>query len=112
MHITYTQANDYFIPNFALPGNLNKYGRARLSYLREHKRLLHTHMLTQGILWSHLVEIQQIAETRHEHLVSQMMQAQGIIEQLKADNQLLWLQRVNNIYNQANELIYRELIHT
>jgi len=59
--ITYTEVNGYFIPNLALPeqpeGDIGKYGRARLAYLREHKKLLHMHMLSQGTLWEHLLEI-------------------------------------------------------
>jgi len=109
--ITYAEQ----IPDIALTvqpeGSLGKYGRARLACLREYKKLLHTHLLTQGTLWSHLLETQQTATTRQKQIITQMMQAQGVTEQLKADNQMLWLGKVNNIYACADEIVYAELIY-
>ena len=113
--ITYTEVNEYYIPNLALPaqpeGNLGKYGRARLAYLREHKKLLHMHMMTQGTLWEHLLEIQQTATERIELLIEQMMAAQDVTEDLKSRDQMLWVGKVNNIRNQAEEIIRNELIY-
>ena len=113
--ITYTEVNGYFIPDLALPeqpkGDIGKYGRARLAYLREHKKLLHMHMMTQCTLWEHLLEVQQTATERIELLTAQMAAADGVTEDLKARDQMLWVQRTNNIRNRAEEIIYNELIY-
>jgi len=113
--ITYTEVNGYYIPDLALPaqpeGDIGKYGRARLAYLRKHKSVLHIHMLTQGTLWEHLLEIQQTATERMELLTAQMMAAQGVTERMKADDMMLWVGKVNNIRACADEIIRDELIY-
>jgi len=113
--ITYTEVNGYYLPNLALPkqpeGDIGKYGRTRLAYLREHKSVLHMHMSTQGTLWEHLLEIQQTATERMELLTEQMMAAQGVTEDLKSRDQMLWVGKVNNIRVCAEEIIREELIH-
>ena len=113
--ITYTEVNGYFIPDLALPeqpkGDLGKYGRARLAFLREHKSVLHMHMMTQCTLWEHLLEIQRTATERMELLTAQMMAAQGVTEDLKSCDQMLWVGKVNNIRACADEIIRNELIY-
>jgi len=114
--ITYTEVNGYYIPDLALPaqpeGDIGKYGRVRLAFLREHKKALHTHMLTQCTLWEHLLEIQRTATARMELLTAQMMAAQGVTEEMKSRDQMLWLGKVNNIRACADEIIRNELICT
>ena len=113
--ITYTEVNGYFIPDLALPaqpeGSLDKYGRARLAFLREHKSVLHMHMMTQGTLWEHLLEIQRTADERMERIVKHKMAAQGVTEDLKSRDQMLWVGKVNNIRASAEEIIRAELIY-
>ena len=113
--ITYTEVDGYLIPDLTLPkqpeGDIGKYGRARLAYLREHKSVLHIHMLTQGTLWEHLLGIQRTATERMELLTAQMMAAQGVTEDLKSSDQLLWVGEVNNIRACADEIIRNELIY-
>ena len=113
--ITYTVMNGYFIPNLALPeqseGDIGKYGRARLAFLQEHKSVLHMHMMTQGTLWEHLLKIQQTADERMERIVEQMVAAQGVTEDLKSRDQMLWVGRMNNIRACADEIIRNELIY-
>jgi len=113
--ITYTEVNGYFIPDLALPeqpeGDIGKYGRARLAFLREHKSVLHMHMMTQGTLWEHLLEIQRTADERMELLTSQMMRAQGVTEDLKSRDQMLWVGKVGNIRACVDEIIRDELIY-
>ena len=113
--ITYTEVNGYFIPDLALPeqpeGDIGKYGRARLAFLREHKRVLHMHMMAQCTLLEHLLEIQQTTTGRMELLTAQLMAAQGVTEDLKARDQMLWLGKVNNIRSRAEETVYNELIY-
>ena len=113
--ITYTEVDGYLIPDLTLPeqpeGVIGKYGRARLTYLREHKSVLHMHMMTQGTLVEHLLEIQQTATERMERLTGQMMAAQGVTEDLKSYDQMRWVGKVNNIRACADEIIRKELIY-
>jgi len=129
MELTYTQVNGYNIPDLALPpqprgprearrlsgvdteGELNRWGRARLNYLREHKKVLHTHMMTQCLLWPHLLEIQETAAARLDLLTVQMAQAQGVTEGLKARDQMGWVGMMNNIRANAEETVMRELVY-
>jgi hypothetical protein len=69
------------------------------------------HMMTQCTLWGHLLEIQQTATERMERLAAQRAAAEGVAEQLKAENAILWVGRMNNIRNRAEEIIYSELIY-
>ena len=114
--LTYTQVGDYLVPDLALPpqpdGNLGKYGRARLTHLREHKALLHMHLLSQGTLWAHLLGIQGTATERMELITAQMAEAQGVDEALKQRDQMLWVGRMGNIRQAAEESVMRELVYS
>ncbi|MCL2301565.1 MAG: TnpV protein [Firmicutes bacterium] len=116
MNLTYTQVNGYNIPDLALPpqpeGELNRWGRARRDYLLNHKKGLHLHMMTQGLLWPHLLETQETAAARFDLLITQMAEAQGVDEALKARDQMLWIGRMGNIRQQAEELVRQELIYS
>ena len=111
---TYRTVGDYQIPNLTLPDkpeyNIGIWGQRRLDYLKKHKRILYTNLLTSGKLPEHLHEIDETAFERHELIVKQMMAAQGITEQLKADNMMKWVGMVNNIRNCADEIVRNELI--
>jgi len=115
-NLTYTQVNGYNIPNLALPpqpeGELNRWGRARLNYLKEHKSALHMHMMTQLTLWPHLLEMQETAAARFDLLTRQMAEAEGVDEALKASDQMLWVGRMGNIRQKAEELVRQELIYS
>ena len=115
MELTYTQVNGYNIPDLALlpqpEGNLNRWGRARLNYLRGHKPLVHMHMMTQCSLWPHLLEMQETAAARLDLLTTQMAQAQGVTEELKARDQMRWLGMMNNIRHSAEETVLQELVY-
>ena len=114
--MTYTNINGYNIPDLVLPpqpeGELNRWGRARLSYLRENKPAIHAHMMTQCQLWPHLLETQETAAARLDLLIAQMAQAQGVTEALKARDQMGWLGRMNNIRAGAEEIVYQEVIYS
>ena len=116
MELTYTQVNEYNIPVLALPpqleSTLNRWGRARLNYLRKHKPLIHAHMMTQCLLWPHLLETQETAVARIDLLTAQMAEAQGVTEELKAHDQMGWLGRMNNIRASAEETVMRELVYS
>ena len=109
----YEREGDYYIPCLRLPEiNIGIWGERYLTYIREHKKLLHTKLMINGTLYTHLAEINKQAEEMFSELVNQMKIREGINEQLKADNQLEWVRRMNNIRSRANEIIYNELICT
>ena len=108
----YERDGDYYIPCLKLPEiNIGIWGERYLTYIREHKKLLHTKLVVNGTLYTYLAEINQRAEEMFSELVNQMKIRDGITEQLKADNQLEWVRRMNNIRQRANEIIYKELIY-
>ena len=109
----YERDGDYYIPCLKLPEiNMGIWGERYLTYIREHKKLLHTKLMINGTLYTHLAEINQQAEDMFLELTNQMKTNEGITEQLKADNQLEWVRLMNNIRSRANEIIYNELIYT
>ena len=111
---TYRQEGDYLIPNLALPNDDNyeigKYGRMRLSYLKEHRKILYTNYVTEGTLSKHLSEIDKACNERMETLVPAMAKQEGVTEALKANDQMEWVCRMNNIRNRAEEIILREVV--
>ena len=108
----YERDGDYYIPCLKLPEiNIGIWGELYLTYIREHKKLLHTKLVVNGTLYTHLAEINQQAEEMFSELINQMKIREGITEQLKAENQLEWARRMNNIRQRANEIIYKELIY-
>lgn len=111
----YTRQGDYFLPNLLSPQEethpIGKYGRMRLRYLKEHRRILYTNLLTSGKLYKHLAEVEEAAQNRMELLTRQMAKAQGVTEQFKANHQMEWVGRMNNIRNAAEEIIREELIY-
>lgn len=113
--IQYTRQDDYLLPNLLPPQEemhpIGKYGRMRLSYLKEHRRILYTNLLTSGKLNGHLTEIEEAARNRMELLIRQMAETQNITEELKANNQMEWVGRMNNIRNAAEEVVRSELIY-
>ena len=112
---TYSTVGDYQIPNLSLPDepeyHIGIWGQRRLDYLKKHKRIFYATLLTSGKLNMHLHEIDETACERHELIVKQMMTAQGITEQLKADDMMKWVGMVNNIRSCADEVIRNELIY-
>ena len=109
----YELQSDYYIPCLKLPEiNIGIWGERYLTYIREHKKLLHTKLMINGTLYTRLAEINLRAEEMFSELVNQMKISEGITEQLKADNQMEWIRRMNNIRSRANEIIYNELIYT
>ena len=113
MEITYTNHEGCYLPNFTLPkkeeASFGRYGRLRLKYLKEHRRLLYIDLLTSGELTQHLNEVDRQAREMLELLVKQMAQVQGITEQLKAEDQMAWVGAMNNIRSAAEEIVLREI---
>lgn len=115
-NITYRQVNDYMIPNLKLPPEetairLGKWGMLHKDYLQKHKPVLFATLLTQGTLYQHCAEIDTQAQQMFTTLVEQMAKAENITEQLKAQNQLEWVQRMNSIRERASEIVCKEIIY-
>ena len=114
--ITYTRQGDYNLPNLLPPQEEpvphGKYALLRKKFLKEHRRVTYTNLLTSGKLNSHLAEIQQTAQRRMEEIVAQMTKAEGVTEELKASDQMKWVGLMNNIQNTAEEMVLAELIYS
>ena len=115
MNITYEKCGDYLIPNL-IPdpepeGELRKFGLMRKSYLENHRRGIYSGLVLSGELKKHLLMIQDQAEKRFDLLVEQMAKWDGVTEQLKAQNQMLWVKRINNIRERAEEIVREEIIY-
>ena len=112
---TYSDVGDYRLPNLTLPDEpeyrIGIWGQRRLDYLKKHRHILYVNLLTSGKMTEHLREIDEAARERWEIIIRQMMEAQGITEQIKAENQMLWVGKVNNIRACADEIIRNELIY-
>lgn len=112
---SYRQVGDYLIPNLILPPEakieIGRWGQLHRDYIRQHKQVQFSIMLAQGTLWTYLAEIDEHASAMFSRLVEQMKVNEGITEQLKADNQMEWIQRMNNIESRARETVYNELIY-
>ena len=113
--IEYHLEGDYYIPNIAMPKQekivLNKYGRMRLKYLKEHKKAEYTIMLMGGTLNTHLKEIQQTADNRVQQIISEIKAKSDLTEEMKNTNMLCWVGIMNSIKAQAEEIVFSELIY-
>jgi hypothetical protein len=114
MNITYEKCGDYLIPNL-IPdpepdGELRKFGLMRKSYLENHRRGIYSGLLLSGELKKHLLMIQEQSEERFDLLVEQMAKQEGVTEQLKVQNKMLWVKRMNNIRERAEEIVREEII--
>ena len=113
--ITYTRQGDYNLPNLLPtqegPVPHGKYALLRRQFLKEHRRITYTNLLTSGKLNSHLAEIQQTAQRRMEQMVAQMAKENGVTEELKEHDQMKWVGLMNNLQNTAEEVVLAELIY-
>ena len=116
MNLTYEKCGDYLIPNIITDsepeGELRKFGLMRKRYLKEYKSGIYQGMVLSGNLKEHLLMVQEQAESQFDVLVEQMAEREGVTEKLKEENQMLWVQRMNNIRNRAREIVDKELIYT
>ena len=112
--IEYTKVGDYYIPNLVLEKekiNLNKYGRARLNFLKQNRKAEYTIMFINGTLNNHLKEIQETAQERIDIIIEQLKKQNNITVEMKNTDQLYWVSMMNNFKNAAEEIIYNELIY-
>ena len=112
-NLSYTQTGDYLLPNLTLhqpKTPLGKYGRMRLSFLRQQHPALYNTMLLNGTLYPHLMELEQTAESRMQQTMEQLLKQDPAPD--KAQNQLMWVQHMNSLKTQAEELVMTELIYS
>ena len=111
----YVRQGDYLLPCLSLPTKkenkpIGVWGQRHLRYLKQHRRVLYTNLLTSGKLNSYLADIDEQAEDLFFRLVKQIAEREDITEQLKAENALEWVRRMNNIRACAREIVEREII--
>ena len=113
--IEYHLEGDYYISNLVIEEQekitLNKYGRMRLNYLKEHRKAEYSIILMDGTLNSHLKETQEIATERVEQIIKQLKAKSNLTEDMKNTDMLYWVGMMNNLKNQAEEIIFNELIY-
>ena len=113
--IEYVRQGDYYIPNLILSKqrkiHLNKYGRMRLNYLKEHKKAEYTIMFMENTLIDHLEEIQETATKRVNQIIEDLKAKSGLTEDMKNTDMLYWVGTMNAIKQQAEEIILNELIY-
>ena len=112
---TYTQVGDYLLPDLKLPEEeqqpIGVWGQRHWRYLKEHRRTTYATLLTSGKLNSYLADIDRQAEEMFLRLVKQMAEREGVTEKLKADNQMEWVARMNNIRRRATEVVNKDIIY-
>ena len=114
--IEYIRKGDYYFPNLVdsasvKANELAKYGKLRLKYLLEHKKVDYTILWVENKLRSHLLEIDKTANERFNLLMKQFIEQENLTEELKATNQMEWVCKMNNIKNRVEEIIFNELIY-
>ena len=114
--IEYTKQGDFLIPNLVLPPQKKyptpgKFGLLRKQYLKEHRKAIFAIHQMENTLNEHIYETDIQAREMMEHLTKQMAKEQGVTEELKATDQMLWVQKMNNIRSAAEEIVLTELIY-
>ncbi len=112
--IDYILAGDYYIPDLKLPEEnrpIGRYGRLHREYLKQEHPARYSSLILTGKLWTYLADLNEQAEGRLDLIIGQMKATEGVTEELKAQNQLEWVGRMNNIRNRAEEIIKSEMIY-
>ena len=112
----YELQGDYYIPCLKLPEEeqqpIGVWGQRHLRYIKQNRKVLYLNLLTSGKLHRYLADIDKQAESMLYRLVKQMTEREGLTEQFKANNQMEWVGRMNNIRSRATEVVNNELIYT
>ena len=115
MEITYTMQGDYLLPNLTLAEQENKeigiWGQRHKRFLLNHHKVRYYNLLTSCKLIDYLADINEQAENMYQLLVKQLAEQEGVSEQLKADNQMEWVGRMNNIRSRATEIVNQDIIY-
>lgn len=111
---TYTIQGDYCLPDLTLPPEKERsvgvWGQRRLRYLKQHHKILYYNLLTSGKLQSHLDDVEEEAQSLFLRLVKEYAENEGVTEQLKAENPMVWIRRMNNIRERAAEIVNWKMI--
>ena len=112
----FTQTGDYLLPDLSLPaeketGNIGVWALRHKRYLKQHHKVLYYNLLTSGKLDSHLADIEEQAQQLFLRLVRELAEKEGVTEQLKAADQMVWVRQMNNIRNRATEIVNNEVIY-
>ena len=114
---TYTQVGNYLLPDLKLPeeekqANIGVWGMRHKRFLKENHRVLYSNLMTSGKLVTYLDDIEQQATAMFLRLVKELAEKENVTEELKVTDQMLWVQKMNNIRNRATEIVNAELIYT
>ena len=116
MEITYTRQGDYLLPNLKLPEQpkveIGIWGKRHLKYIKNYRPILYTNLLTSCELTTYLAEIDKEADEMFYELVKQLAKQEGVTEQLKSEDQMLWIKKMNSIRNRTIEFINNTIIYT
>lgn len=113
---TYTMQGDYCLPNLILPVKEERpvgvWGQRRLRYLKQYHKILYCNLLTTGKLYSHLADVEEEAQELFFRLVKEYAEREGVSEQLKAENSMEWVGKINNIRSKVIEVVGKAIIYT
>lgn len=113
--ISYTLQGDYYLPDLAFPEQedtpIGLWGQRRLRYIKQHRKIFYINLLTSGKLNGYLADIDKQAEDMFFRLVKQMAKCDGVTEKLKANDQMNWVARMNNIRSGAIEIVNKDIIY-
>ena len=110
--LDYILVGDYYIPLIRVTEetrDIGFYGSLRRNYLKDYKQALYSQLMLTGKLWTYLADFNEICAERRDRMMDQIMEAEGVTEELKGRDQMEWLRRVNNIRNRVDEVILNEL---
>ena len=111
----YELQGDYYLPCLKLPKeesrHIGVWGQRHLRYLKQHRKVLYSELLISGKLNDYLADLNEQAEEMFSRLVKQLAEKENVTEKLKAENQMMWVQRMNNIRNRATEIVNADLIY-
>ena len=112
--LDYILVGDYYIPLIRVTEetrDIGFYGSLRRNYLKDYKQALYSQLMLTGKLWTYLADFNEICAERRDSMMAQIMEAEGVTEDLKGRDQMEWLRRVNNIRNRVDEVILTELVY-
>lgn len=114
--ISYTLQGDYYLPDLVLPNenetnSIGIWGQRHLRHIKQHRKMFYTNLLTSGKLYGYLADINKQAEDMLFQLIKQLAEREGVTEQLKANNQMEWIARMNNIQSRATEIVKHDIIY-
>ena len=113
---SYTQQGDYLLPNLALSDETEKqigvWGVRHKQYLKSNHRVLYYNLLTSSKLYNYLADVDEQAKNLFEQTVTLLVEQEQVTEKLKAENMMLWVQKMNNIRSQATEIVNEHVIYS